>query len=293
MEIVCMDSMQLYRELDIGVAAPSAEEREAAPHHLFGVVPVSERMTCVRYAELAGQAVAEILDRGKIPLLVGGTGLYMRTLFEGADKLPETPPVLRTRLNRMVEKKGQEHLVRLLRRLDPKAADRLHPNDRQRVQRFLEVRLLTGRSILDLWAEQAAAARRPAAAFALDVPRPLLHQRIAKRVEAMLAAGWVDEVRRLRAAGLADAVREAAPIGYQLILDALESGEPVPTEAITIATRQYAKRQMTWFRKVSFIQWVSQEDDSGYNREAIINCINDSVPIKSQKFDVSILNTRS
>lgn len=273
MEVVCMDSMQIYRELDIGTAAPSPQEMAAAPHHLFRFQPVTEAMTCVQYARIASEKAAEILVRGKIPLFVGGTGLYMKALFEGTAPLPQTPPDLRERLDQRKQKRGLQSLYNLLQRLDPAGAARLHANDSQRIQRFLEVRLLTGRGMLELWQEQEAhVAGRAPLTVGLEVPRPYLWEKIALRTEKMLSEGWVEETRQLLEKGLGDYVFTVGPIGYRLVAEYLSDKMTLKdvSERIAVLTRQYAKRQMTWFRKVPYIKWFPFDPDSGYNVASII-----------------------
>ncbi len=277
LEIVCMDSMQLYRELSIGTGAPTDVERKTVPHHLYGSVSVKEPMTAFRYARMATSALAAIQARGRIPCLVGGTGLYMRTLFEGADRLPATPENLRRRLSDLSERRGKERLYRLLRRLDPEGAALLHPNDSQRVQRFLEVRLLTGRGIHANW----KAADRPLPAplpitIGLNMERSLLKNKIAARVHAMLEEGWIEETRNLVHSGIMEFVAQRGPIGYRQIAGFLDGEYDKNTlvNMIIVATRRYAKRQMTWFQKVSHIQWFPFLAKSGYNISDILAFVN-------------------
>ncbi|MCB1043871.1 MAG: tRNA (adenosine(37)-N6)-dimethylallyltransferase MiaA [Acidobacteria bacterium] len=275
LEIVCMDSMQLYREMVIGTAMPSPEELHAAPSHLFASFSVNEPMTSVRYAELAGAKIGEIQRRGRLPLLVGGTGMYMQFLFHPRTNLPQTPDRLRLRLAYLVEKKGMDHLYRLLKRLDKRSANHLHAGDRQRVQRFLEVRLLTGRSMLDLWDEQASASSAIPCAIGLEVPRDILWQRLEQRTHTMFASGLVEEARMITKLGLAHQVARIGPIGYRALFAHLanELSLDDAKQQMYIATRRYAKRQMTWFRKVPYIQWFPYCTRSGYNKDLIVSSI--------------------
>lgn len=273
-EIVCLDSMQLYGELEIGTARPTPAELARLPHHLYGAVSVRESMTTLRYQAMAEAAIAEIQSRGRNVLLVGGTGLYLRALVEGLDALPPTPPELRARLHRRLQRRGLPRLYRLLRRLDPKAAAHLHPNDSQRIQRFLEVRLLSGRSMLEHWHQDRALV--PAIrVIGLAVERATLVARIERRAKACLRAGWIEETRGLEVSGLLPRVLELGPIGYAEIARFLSGGISYETmeELICIATRQYAKRQMTWFRRASYIEWFPFDQDSGYN----IQCVTDFI----------------
>lgn len=273
-EIVCMDSMQLYRELELGTARPTPSELARLPHHLYGSVSIAETMTSVRYCALAQDKIAEIQARGKLALLVGGTGLYLRALAEGLDPMPPTPLALRQRLSERLRRRGLARMYRLLRRLDPRAAEHLHQNDSQRIQRFLEVRLLSGQSMLAHWQPQAGAAPR-LITVGLSVERAVLVERIQQRARLTLASGWLDEVRRLKELGLLTRVFELAPIGYREIAQYIDGKISYQTmeELICIATRQYAKRQMTWFRKAAYIQWFPFNQDSGYN----IQCVTDFI----------------
>lgn len=273
-EVVCLDSMQLYRELEIGTARPTPEEMARLPHHLYGTVSVLETMTTMRYVAMAEAAIAEIQARGRNVLLVGGTGLYLRALVEGLDPLPPTPPELRDRLKRRLERRGLPRLYRLLARLDPRAAAHLHPNDRQRIQRFLEVRLLSGRSMLEHW-RQGVPLQPALRTVGLAVERGLLVKRIENRARACLRSGWIEETSRLETQGLLSRVLELGPIGYREISQYLSGGISYETmeELICIATRQYAKRQMTWFRRASYIEWFPFDRDSGYN----IQCVTDFI----------------
>lgn len=278
-EIVCMDSMQLYKEMLIGTARPYPHEMGSVTHHLFGELSVETPMNCNQYAILAAQKMSEIQARGRIPLLVGGTGLYFRALFGGLDALPATPPHLRARLNNMREKRGDKYLYRLLSRLDPKGAARLHSNDKQRVQRYLEVRILTGHSILEQWGQPKSIATEGAdnlpLTLGLQVPRPVLVDRIHLRTKAMISQGWIEEAQHLQEIGLFDRVCEVGPIGYQLIGSFLAGhlSKAQLVERVSIQTRRYAKRQMTWFRKDTHITWFPFDVESGYNVSTISDLI--------------------
>lgn len=274
-ELVCMDSMQLYREMRIGTCRPTDEELTVAPHHFFGTFSVKAPMTAVRYAKLAAHCLGDIQSRGNIPLLVGGTGLYMRSLFDGTAPLPTTPPALRRRLDRIAAQRGRPWLYRLLQRLDPEGAAHLHPNDKQRIQRFLEVRLQSGTGMLTHWRRQKPDSGQKPTAIGLQVPRPILRQRIESRLETMLKEGWIAETKQLEDENLIADVLQCGPIGYREILDYLhgKSKQAYMYERIAVATKRYAKRQMTWFRKVDYIQWFPFDAKSGYNETAILDCI--------------------
>ena len=277
LEIVCMDSMQIYREMSIGTARPATEDMAGIPHHLYGFASVASPLNAAAWADAAQTLIAQIQARGNIPALVGGTGLYARALFEGFHHLPTTPPALRQRLDRRVEHKGKTWLHRLLKRLDPESAASLHPNDRQRVQRFLEVRILTGKGMHHHWRLQKEKGQINPSGIGLYVPRQILLQRIEQSVDSMLKAGWVEETQNLVEHELLDAVLAVGPIGYHAIREYLAgrtSYERMRDLAI-VGTRQYAKRQMTWFRKVPYLQWFLYHPKTGYHVKDVLTFLND------------------
>ena len=258
-EIVSMDSMTLYRGLDIGTAKPTAAERARVPHHLVDVLDPWESATVAWWLERAEAACADIAARGKVPLIVGGTPFYLKALLHGLFPGPPGDPEVRRRLEQEAEWQGREHLHARLAAVDPKTAARLHPNDVRRVVRALEVHELTGRPISDCqqtwdtaaFAGPAAVPARPTPAVVLELPRDVLYARVNRRVDAMLAAGWLDEVRRLRELPrpLSREARQA--LGYRELLDYLNGNGPPWDETVELIrthTRQFAKRQLTWFR---------------------------------------------
>ena len=265
-EIVSCDAFQIYRELDIGSGKPSPDMRVRRPHHLLDVLDPDDPCTAGRYADLAASAVREIWRRGAVPLVVGGSGLYFRALRDGIFEGPVPDPRLRERLEAIYRRPGGPRwMERLLKRLDPEVHRRVHPNDRVRRIRALEVALAAGEPISRL-----QAARRPPLPGAswriagLDRPRDLLEARIVRRIQSMFAADLVGEVRRLR-----DRYPGGWPgrlaIGYREVLGVL-ADDPEPhdlpnrlhaaEEQVVIATRRYAKRQMTWFRAERGVTWV-------------------------------------
>jgi tRNA dimethylallyltransferase len=260
-EIVALDSMTLYRGLDIGTAKPTAAERVRVPHHLIDALAPWESATVAWWLAAAEAACRAITARGKRPLFVGGTPFYLKALLHGLFPGPPADPELRTRLEAEAERDGNEHLHARLAAVDPKTAARLHPNDVRRVVRALEVYHLTGRPISawqQTWDTPAFAAPSTAApppvripAAVLELPRDVLYDRINHRVETMLAAGWLDEVRRLRELPrpLSREARQA--LGYRELLDYLDGSGgswEETVERIRTHTRQFAKRQLTWFR---------------------------------------------
>jgi tRNA dimethylallyltransferase len=251
-EIVSMDSAQVYRGLDIGTAKPSAAVRARVPHHLIDVIDPDSSYSTGRWRADAIRTISEVLAKGKIPLIVGGTMLYYRALVGGLDTLPQADPEVRAAIDAQARKQGWPALHGELARVDPAAARRIPPRDAQRIQRALEVWRLTGKPLSSQQGRSGAALPFALKAFALVPPdRAALAERIAARFDAMLAAGLVDEVRRLReryrlSAGL-PSMRAA---GYRQVWQHLEGelgAAEMRTQAIA-ATRQLAKRQLTWLR---------------------------------------------
>lgn len=269
-EIVSCDSVQVYQGFDIGSAKPTRAEQQTLPHHLIDVATWPQPMDAGLYADLAMRAVSDIRARGKWPLIVGGTGLYLRALL--ADRwhaeLPKDQE-LRDRL----KPSSTEHLSKMLRKLDAARADQIHPHDRVRLLRAIELRLLSGPD----WRQHQQKAEpllKPLLVW-LDLPRPELHRRIAERVEAMLNAGLVDEVRALLAAGCPKDARPMQAIGYRQVLDYLDGQYDLPqlASAITIATRQYAKRQNTWFKKLPANAHIKSVADLQYTCKDILRLL--------------------
>jgi tRNA dimethylallyltransferase len=249
-EIVSVDSAQVYRGMDIGTAKPSAAQRAALPHHLIDIIEPNQSYSAARFVADARHAIADIHARGRIALLVGGTMLYFKALLQGLDALPGADPALRAQIDARAAARGWPALHAELARVDPATAARLAPGDAQRIQRALEVFHLSGQPLSALHGLTTA----PAFAAPLIALEPLdrawLHARIAARFHEMLAAGLVDEVRALRARGdLHAALPSMRCVGYRQAWEALERDdlETLPERAIA-ATRQLAKRQLTWLR---------------------------------------------
>jgi len=269
-EIVNADSMQVYRELRVLTARPDAEEQGGVPHHLYGFVSVSEVFTVARWAALAADVISEIMGRGKVPVVVGGTGLYFRALLHGLSAVPEIDPDVREAVRSLVEAEGPEAAHNVLAREDPAMAARLAPADRQRLSRALEVVRSTGRSLAD-WQEDTEPGplaemdqAGEVAKVLLLPPRDWLYARCDARFDAMMAAGALEEVHALPPA---DPNLPALKALGVLPLRAYLAGECTLEEALDqakAATRQYAKRQVTWFRN-QCRDWpvcVEQESES-------------------------------
>ena len=270
-EIVNCDSVAMYREFDIGTAKPTSAERAQAPHHLFDCVDPSEDVTAGEYARHARQILAEISARHRLPIVVGGTGLYLRALLEGLFAGPQRSEELRERLRERVASRGSGHLHRILRRLDPAAAGRVHGNDAPKLIRAIEVCLASRQKMSELW-EQG---REPLRGFrilrvGLDPERAALYDRINQRARQMFELGLVEETRQLLEKYGASA-RPLASLGYKQAAQLLR-GEVTGEQALQAAQqghRNYAKRQMTWFRREPEVFWLRGfGDDVGIQREA-------------------------
>ena len=260
-----MDSAQVYRGLDIGTAKPSAEERARVPHHLIDLVEPDRSYSTGRWRSEALAAVAGILKRGKTPLIVGGTMLYYRALVQGLDSLPPANPEVRKAITAEAAQRGWAALHADLARVDAAAAKRIPPRDAQRIQRALEVWRLTGQPISALQSGRRPTLPFELRAFALmPADRDSLSRRIAERFDAMLAAGLVEEVKRLRGRyELSAASPSMRAVGYRQVWQCLEGEFPAAElrEKGIAATRQLAKRQLTWLRSFREVQAVSGLDD--------------------------------
>jgi len=257
-EIVNADALQVYRGLDIGTAKPSREERSRVPHHLVDILEPTERFSAGDFARLARTAISEIHDRGRAALVVGGSGFYLKALFEGLSPLPRAQPEVRAQLKRRAEEEGPEILHAELAELDPETAARLPRGDTQRIVRALEVAVASGRP-LSAWIADNPAPSRPLSALhvGLTLPRAILYDRISVRVDRMVERGWLEEVRGLLAMGIPPEAPAFQAIGYRQMVRCIRGELPLD-EAIdeTVrATRRFAKRQMTWFRKESQVNW--------------------------------------
>ena len=260
-EIVSVDSRQIYRQMDIGTAKPTAEEQQAARHHLIDCVDISQPFSVADYQSLADAAIADIQNRGKRVLLVGGAGLYFRAIVDGLFEGPGADNALREMLEQEAEKLGVETLHQRLRACDPISAERIHPNNLVRVIRALEVYELTGTPMSEhqqQWRQENQ--RYPFTAFCLTMPRALLYRRIEQRVDVMLGNGLMAEVESLLAAGYARDTVALRSFGYKELIAYLD-GKCTYLEAVDQLkrnTRRFAKRQLTWFRKDTRIEWIDR-----------------------------------
>jgi tRNA dimethylallyltransferase len=271
-EIVSCDSVAVYRDFEIGTAKPSQQERRRVPHHLLDVVSPLEVFTAGDYARLARQAIAEIHSRGHLPLVAGGTGLYLRALIEGLFAGPARSEELRQRLRERAADRGPLHLHRILTRLDPPSAAAIHPNDVSKLVRAIEVCFTARRSMSELWQQ----GRDPLAGFrilrlGLAPDREALYGRINARARQMFEHGLIEETRLLQQRY--GAVRPLESLGYKQALQYLQ-GEITLEQAVTLAQqghRNFAKRQMTWFRREPDVHWINGFGDEAQAQQQFLD----------------------
>jgi tRNA dimethylallyltransferase len=270
-EIVNCDSVAMYREFDIGTAKPSAVERAQAPHHLFDLVDPTQDVTAGEYAREARQVLQQIAGRKRLPIVVGGTGLYLRALLEGLFPGPRRSDELRERLRERAASRGSNYLHRILARLDPASAAKVHPNDAPKLIRAIEVCLASRQKMSELWQQ----GRDPLRGFrilrlGLDPDRTVLYERINERARRMFETGLLEETRRLLDR-FGETARPLGSLGYRQAVQQLR-GELTPEQALQAgqqAHRNYAKRQMTWFRREPNVAWLNGfGDEQGIQEEA-------------------------
>jgi tRNA dimethylallyltransferase len=265
-EIVNADSMQVYRGMDIGTAKPSAAERRQVPHHLLDIALPNESYHAARFAEDAERAIRAIANRGSIPFLVGGTGLYLRAALLGLNAGVGRDAGFRQALEAehagAVAAGDPGRLHRRLAEVDPSSAARLHPNDLVRVIRALEIHATTGRSATAVYGESALRPRYDALFLALDPGRDALARRIDARCEAMIASGLLQEVRALRSAGYGPELASMRAIGYRHMQPVIDGQDTLANvlEALKRDTRQFARRQRTWLRSEADAIWVEPSE---------------------------------
>ncbi len=258
-EIISADSVQVYRLLDIGSGKPTRTEREKVIHHCIDIVDPDFNFTAGEFCRRAVNAVREIKDRGKIPFFAGGTGLYIDAFFQGLADIPPVEQSVRMELLQELERDGLVCLYRRLRECDPEFAGRIHPNDRQRILRGLEVFRQFNKPLSGFFDKRSGHESDKTLYIGLNPDRSDLAARIDRRVDMMLAAGFVDEVRSLRDMGYGSRLKSMRSIGYAEV-NAYLDGKLSPAELgerIKTNTRHYAKRQMTWFRRNKRIRWFS------------------------------------
>ncbi len=261
-EIINADALQVYRDLEIGTDKPTREQRQAVPHHLVDVLDPEQPYSAGEFARRARPLIDNIRGRGRAPIVVGGSGLYLRALLDGLSPIPASDPEVRRALDERCAREGLAVLYEELRRADPETAERLAPRDRQRVLRALEVAESSGRP-LSSWLRQRPRERPLAAVkLGLTLPRSILYDRIAARVADMIERGWVDEVATMLQAGVKPDVPAFQAIGYRQMVRHVRDGWSLQAamEDTIRATRRYAKRQLTWFRRERGVQWIPASD---------------------------------
>ena len=273
-EVIACDSTQVYRGFDIGTAKPSTAERRGIAHHMIDVVSPDDIFSAGEYRNRALEVLADLRRRHRLPIFTVGTGLYFRALMEGLADAPTRSDQLRARLNETAAKRGGPHLHKILRRLDSATAKRISPNDRQKLVRALEVCLLTGKPLTELHRAGREGLRGYAPLkIGLNPARQALYARIERRVSLMLDQGWSREVAKLIAEGARVDAKPFEFIGYRELRARAETGGPFSNtvEAIAQATRRYAKRQLTWFRRESGVQWFAGFGDAPEMVSAALN----------------------
>ncbi len=253
-EIISADSRQIYKHMDIGTAKPTAAERQTVPHHLIGFLDPHHSFNAGSFAAMADTLIQDIASRGKIPIVCGGTGMYIRALLEGLCQLPPIDPAIRQALRERLQIEGSQALHAQLSRSDPDLALRISPNDPQRVMRGLEVYLATGKPLSVHWQEQARDGRYHSIRLLIDPPRELLYKRIDARARQMIDLGLAEEVRSLLDMGYRWTDPGMNTLGYKEFHDLYGGGADLDSVAASIAqhSRNYAKRQCTWYRKCRF-----------------------------------------
>ena len=276
-ELISVDSALVYRGMDIGTAKPTPAELALTPHHLIDIRDPAEHYSAADFRTDALRLIAEIQHRGNIPILVGGTMLYFKALLDGISPLPEADAAVRAQLEAEAAVKGWPALHAELSDIDPVSAARIHPNDPQRINRALEVYRITGRSLTELTAEKGEPFAFPVHQFAIaPQDRAVLHQRIALRFEQMLAAGFEQEVRRLKQrADLHPDLPSMRCVGYRQMWQYLagECSYVEMTERGIAATRQLAKRQLTWLRSWQQLSWLESDAPLSENLQAILSSL--------------------
>lgn len=287
-EIVSGDSMLVYKGLNIGTAKPTLAERSGIKHYMIDILDPAEEFSVVDFQELAGKYIAEINNRGKIPILAGGTGLYVKALLEGYKfNTASGSPEIRAKFEGLAEKFGNTYIHNLLGQVDPVNASRLHPNDLRRVIRALEVYNISGKAFQQ---EKDQVSDKillyDAIVIGLTMNRELLYQRINQRVDMMMEQGLVREVEQLIANGISPTSQAMQGIGYKEVVSYLRGEFNLATVVSKIkqSTRHFAKRQLTWYRKMNYITWFDVSDFSSYDNmlESIYSKIAGKFTLKSK-----------
>ena len=271
-EVVSCDSTAVYRRFDIGTDKVPSSARQGVPHHLIDVADPTEAYSAARYAREAAAAIRDITARGRLPIVVGGTGLYYRALTRGFFPGPARDTALRARLERIADRRGVERLHTLLARVDAPSATRIQSRDRKRLIRALEVYFLTGRAISSHFADtQSPLPDYDVLAFALQIPQEMTEARVAARVEAQFAQGLLDEIREILSSGVPETAHPFTGLVYRQALEHLHGvrDEAATRDLIVRENRKYSRRQLIWFRKEPNLQWIHAAGDHEETQEEV------------------------
>jgi tRNA dimethylallyltransferase len=275
-EVVSCDSTAVYRGFDIGTDKVPFSDRQGIPHHMIDVADPLEEFSAARYANEASAIIRDIAGRGRLPILVGGTGLYYRALTRGFFPGPARDTPLRARLERIADRKGEERLHALLRRVDPASADRISVADRKRVIRALEVYHLTGRPLTAHFADtRSPLPDYDVVTFALRIPQEATDARVAARVDAQFRQGLLDEIRSLLAAGIPDTAHPFTGLVYRQAIEHLRGvrDEAATRELIVRENRKYSRRQLIWFRKEPNLHWIHAAGEREETQEQVARAL--------------------
>ena len=287
-EIISCDSTAVYRGIDIGTDKLPIAERRGIPHHLIDIAEPTETYTAARYAADAAAAVRDIGARGRVPIVVGGTGFYFQSLVRGLFPGPERDDSLRARLDRVAFRRGAARLHRWLARVDPESAQRIMPRDQKRLVRALEVYLLTGRPLTTHFAETRSPIEgHPILTLGLTLPRSVLLPRVARRVDAQFAAGLVDEVEGLLARGVAETAHAFSGLVYRQVIEMRRGLRDLRAtrDLIVQENLRYSRRQRMWFRKEADVRWLDGAGESGGTQRAALTIVNDFLGATGRHID--------
>ena len=272
-EIVCMDSMQVYRHMDIATAKPDRDEQAQVKHHLFDILEPDQSFSVAEYAVLAQETIHDIHHRGKLPIFCGGTGLYLRALSGGMDfGGAQADEAIRARYQRLAREQGNESVHRILAEKDPESAKNLHSNNLRRVISALEILEITGKPMSRQTREGKEPLPYTLSVYALSWPRETLYERINLRVDRMMEMGLLDEVKNLLDRGVPLTVQSMQGLGYKELVPFIngETGLEEALEVLKRRTRNYAKRQITWFKAEKDLRWLNGEGGTDINTDIII-----------------------
>ena len=286
-QIISADSMQIYDEMDIGTAKPTKEEMQGIKHYLIGNVKPTNRYSVSEYKKDATNAIEETIQDNKFPIIVGGTGLYVNSLIYGIDYPEiETDLEYRKKLEEIAEKEGLNKLYNMAKEIDEKAMEKISPNDQKRILRVLEIYNQTGKTKTELEIESRKnGVKYDFRVFAIDMPREILYERINKRVDIMLENGLLEEVKRLYKKYGEELYTSIQAIGYKEVIDYINGKytKEEMIEKIKMETRRYAKRQLTWFRKIENITWLNGLNDTQSNIDIILENLKKSEGAKNSE----------